>query len=98
MVNIVNLTCNYMYWENSYLLQCSQALVHFQGISQPNGSLGFNFIVAETVKERTLKVLLYMFYCDNVNCDFLVSSISIQIVHINCHQLSSIASILTAVL
>ena len=57
MVNIVNLTCNYMYWEDSYLLQCLQALVHFQGIGQHSGSLRSNFIVAETVEERTLKVL-----------------------------------------
>ena len=34
---------------NSYLLQCFQVLVHFQGISQHSGSLRSNFIVAKTV-------------------------------------------------
>ena len=56
MVNITNLTSR----EDSYLHQCFQALVHFQGISQHSGSLRSNFIVAETVEERTLKVLQYM--------------------------------------
>ena len=47
-------------WEDSYLLQCFQALVHLQGISQHSGSLRSNFIVAETVEDRTLKYMQYL--------------------------------------
>ena len=50
---------------NSYLLQCFQALVHLEGISQCSGSLRSNFIVAETVEEKSIIIHVSELSCDN---------------------------------
>ena len=39
--------------QDSYLLQCCQALVHFQSISQGSGSRVSNSIPSKTVEENT---------------------------------------------
>ena len=50
---------------NNYLLQCFQALVHFQGISQCSSSLKSNSIVIETVKEKSTIIHASKLSCDN---------------------------------
>ena len=40
--------------EDNYLLQCCQALVHSQSISQGSGSRSSNSIPPQTVEERNL--------------------------------------------
>ena len=57
----LTITCR----ESSYLLQCFQALVHFQGISQCSGSLRSNFIVVETVQEKSIIINVSELSCDN---------------------------------
>ena len=47
-------TSRYVMWKylfTSYLLQCSQALVHSQSISQSRGSRSSNIILFKTVEE-----------------------------------------------
>ena len=45
----------YVWGQDSYLRQCCQALVHFQGISQRSSSRVSNSIPQKTVKESTPK-------------------------------------------
>ena len=56
---------NFVWSPNSYLLQCFQALVHLQGISQHSCSLRSNFIVAETVEEKSIIIHASKLSCDN---------------------------------
>ena len=45
--------CLHVCCEARYLLQCCQALVHSQSISQGSGSRNSNFISFKTVEEST---------------------------------------------
>ena len=56
---------SFVWSPNSYLLQCFQALVHLQGISQHRCSLRSNFIVAETVEEKSIIIHASKLSCDN---------------------------------
>ena len=57
--------------QDSYLLQCCQAFVHSQGISQGSSSRIFNFIPSKTVEESTPELVLsadhtqILLYCEN---------------------------------
>ena len=47
----------HVWCQDSYLLQCCQALVHSQSISQGSGSKIFNYILSKTVEERTPELM-----------------------------------------
>ena len=75
---------------NSYLLQCFQALVHFQGISQCSGSLRSNLIVVETVQEKSIIIHVRKLSCDNDL--FLIVIFSQSGVYISVRQLQGSVS------
>ena len=47
--------CLHVWCQARYLLQCCQALVYSQSISQVDGSRMFNSILFKTVEESTLE-------------------------------------------